>query len=103
MPWSPVSFQYRRMDHAKMPVQPGEVRMNKGALFSLAAGRYFMRYRGRLHEELSCRGGRYSRNGAHLTPQGYEDISPATAEFLSSFLKQRLEKAAPHRPENPVT
>lgn len=40
-----------------MPVQPGEVRMNKGALFSLATGRYFMRYRGRLHEELSCRGG----------------------------------------------
>lgn len=44
------------MNHAEMPVQPGEVRMNKGALFSLAAGRYFMRYRGRLHEELSCRG-----------------------------------------------
>lgn len=41
-----------------------------------------------LHDVLS-RGeaGRYSRDGTHLTPQGYDAISPVAAEFLSSLLK----------------
>ncbi|MBS5508865.1 MAG: hypothetical protein KHX31_09530 [Akkermansia sp.] len=55
-PGFPVLFQYRRMDHAEMPVQRWRGIMNKGARFSLAAGRYFMRYRGRLHKETVLQG-----------------------------------------------
>lgn len=46
---------------------------------------------------------RYSRDGTHLTPQGYGAISPVMAEFLSSFLKLRLERSALLQPEKPVT
>lgn len=48
-----------------------------------------------LHEVLS-RGeaAQYSRDGTHLTPQGYEAISPVIAEFLGSFLKQQSENSA---------